>query len=152
MSNQFDRHPFDDPNAHNAQLKVGGLETPSEACAERDAEIARLKEALRVYEERNSIEINLVADALAKRDLEIALLKADRSALLDGSNVTKLQEQNAALRALLERVPHREWSEYEKHSINGDDAIQFSSDCPKCAYEIAKLAKLTHEKATAKEA
>lgn len=104
-------------------------------------EIARLKGKLRVYEERNSVEINLVADALAKKDLEIVILKADRSALLDGSNVTKLQEQNRSLRSLLERVPHVHPMPPPSIADKYPECI-WSATCVRCAYEMT----LAHEK------
>ena len=37
--------PIDDPLSHNAHLKVGGLETPCQACAQKDQQLAELKEA-----------------------------------------------------------------------------------------------------------
>lgn len=50
MSNQFDRHPFDNGSTHNANLKVGGLETPCQACEDKERQIIRYKHALIVIQ------------------------------------------------------------------------------------------------------
>lgn len=50
MSNQFDRHPFDDALTHNTQLKVGDLGTPCEACEDKERQIIRYKHALIVIQ------------------------------------------------------------------------------------------------------
>lgn len=139
-----------------------------QACAERDAEIEKLNSALQaaliieqdtviskdaeIANERlllnglRSVNVGL-CEQIRQKDAEIAKLKtdlqdADRhvgNLLLKNAELVQLREQNAALCALLERVPHiieNSGGNWVKHMPE-----MSYNYCPRCAYEATKEKK-----------